>query len=283
MSWSRFKFYCREVSRLLERGEELSTAFEKSRNSALSKEFGPELKPYGVQFAIISSVMTGRLSIEEVKSALKIYDGLDIQELIHKPSRIRRVGIYIGYLTFMYFLFSGIYSVYVIPEALTMFETLGTPPPSQFLWFVENWSYMTVAIIFLLFFTFLISRNINSMFEYKVGMEGSLVYRFFISNKIKKSHQRLMSLLRTPLELSKSDNDGVNDHIVQYYISESYSDTEIAQSLSLVIGENVSQLLMLSESYLQRIYVVVVLLIVFSIYQFVSSAYIPLFLLGTVA
>ncbi|MBN4081990.1 hypothetical protein JYT10_00620 [Beggiatoa alba] len=282
MNWSRFKFYCNEVSRLLEKGEEVIPAFKSAKASVLSREFGPELNPQEIQASIFASLKNEGYTNEEVKEALKIYDGLDVSELVHKPSRIRRVGIYIGYLTFMYFVLSSIYFVYVIPQTVSMFEAMEIPAPESFIWFVNNWATILIIVMTLLVGALLVSKKIKEIFEYRNGVERSIIYRFMLPEKIKSRYEKLTSLIHLPLYIAKKESDGINDHIVQHYDSEKYSSKEISDSLSILINENVNNLLSHSESYMRRIYVVVAILVIFSIYEFVSSAYAPLFVMGEV-
>lgn len=282
MNWNRFKFYCNEVRRLLVKGEETVSAFERAKVSVLSKEFGPELNPQEIQTSIFVSLTTEDYTKEEVQEALEIYDGLDVSELAHKPSRIRRVGIYIGYLTFMYFVLSSIYFTYVIPQTISMFEAMEIPAPESFMWFVDNWSAVLIIVMSMLVGAFLVSKKIKEIFEYKKGVENSIIYRFMLPKKIRSRYERLTSLIRLPLHIVKNRGDGSNDHIIQYYHAEKYSSREISDSLSILINENVNLLLSHSESYMRRIYVVVAILVIFSIYEFVSSAYAPLFVMGEV-
>ncbi len=282
MNWSRFKFYCNEVPRQLKSGNEVISAFECAEASIISKEFGAELKPHGLQASIITSLKSNNYANEEAKVALQIYDGLDVSELAREPSRIRRVGIYIGYLTLMYFVLSSIYFVYVIPQTVSMFETMDIPAPESFLWFVDNWSTILIIIMALLVGIFLVSQKVKEMFEYKKGIESSIIYRLLLPKKIKLQYEKLISLIYLPLHIASNKCDGVNDHIIQHYHSEKYSTAEISDSLSILINENVNNLILLSESYMRRIYVVVALLVIFSIYEFVSSAYAPIFVMGEV-
>ena len=282
MSWSRFKFYCNEVSRLLERGEEIIPAFESAKNSVLSKEFGPELKPHEIQASILSSLKNDGYTAYEVKEALRIYDGLDVSGLLHKPSGIRRVGVYIGYLSVMYFVLSGFYFVYVVPETVSMFEAMGVSVPKNFIWFFDNWAAILMIVASSLVGVLLAGKKVNEMFEYKKGIENSIIYRVVIPKKIKLKYEKLVSLVNLPLCVVKNKNDGVNDHIIQYYCAEKYSATEVSGSLSILMNEAVNELVCRSESYMRRIYVVVAALIIFSIYEFVSSVYAPLFVMGEV-
>ena len=282
MSWSRFKFYCNEVSRLLERGDVVISAFENARNSVLSREFGPELEPQGIQASILTSLKNENYTTEQVKEILNIYDGLDVSGLTHKPNRIRRVGIYIGYLTFMYFLFSGIYYFSVIPQTISMFEVMEIPVSDVSMWFVNNWMVVFIIIMTLLVGALLVSRKIKEMFEYKEGVESSIIYRLMFPKRVKTRYGKMISLICLPLHIAGRESDGINDHIVQHFQAEKYSCQEISNSLSVLINENVSALLEQSESYMRRIYIVVAVLIIFSIYAFVSSAYSSLFAMGEV-
>jgi hypothetical protein len=128
----------------------------------------------------------------------------------------------------------------------------------------------------------LISTVIKEMFDYKIGMKESVLYRFLIPGGLKARYEKLTSLLLLPLHVVKNNNDGINDAVIEYYSKEKYQAKEISDSLSILIGENVNNLTGKSESYMRRIYVVVAILIIFSIYMFITSAYAPLFSMGEV-
>jgi hypothetical protein len=267
---------------MLEKGEEVIPAFESAKASVLSKEFGAELKSHHIQSLILTSLVYDGYTKDEVKEALKIYNNLDMSVLMQKPSRIRRVGVYIGYLTIMYVVLSGMYFVYVIPQVLSMFEAMEIPAPDIFTWFTGNWTTILIFVLAALIVALLVSTIIKEMFDFKKELEKSVVYRLFLPKSIKAKYKKLISLLRFPLHIVKKQNNGINDAIIQYYLNEKYQSTEISDSLSLLISESAISLLILSESYIRRIYVVVAILIIFSIFAFVSSAYIPLFSMGEI-
>jgi hypothetical protein len=266
----------------MERGEDLIPAFNQAKSSVISKEFGPELKPQEIGGSIFTMLKYEGLSNDEVKTALKIYSELDVSGLSHQPNRIRRVGIYIGLLAFTYFVLSGINLIFVIPQTVSMYEAMATPLPENLKWFVDYWAAVLIVIMTLLTGALLISNKVKELFEYKKGVEDSMVYRFMLPKKIKSRYERLISLIHLPLYIVRNKNDGINDHIIEHYHTKEYSHNEISDSLSLIINENANHLLLQSESYLRRIYIIVAILILYSIFQFVSSIYAPIFAMGEV-
>ncbi len=282
MSWGRFKFYCNEVGRLLDRGEEVIPAFEKAKKSVLSEEFGKELETTKIQESIFTSMKKNDYSKKQVREALRIYDALDISGLTENPSKVRRVGIYIGYLSLMYFMFSGTYLIYVIPRMESIFDSMGIPPPENFTRFMDNWVLILILVMLLLLLAFLVSKKLKDMFEFKNGVENTFIFRFFLPKKMKIKYKNIRSLICLPLRVCCRSEDGVNDKIVEHYCSEAYRPEEVASSLAILINENMRSLILLAESFIQRIYVIVAVLIIYTIYEFLSSAYTPLFVIGEV-
>jgi hypothetical protein len=282
MSWSRFKFYCIEVLRQLERGQDVMPAFEDVRASLISAEFGVELKPREIQSFILESLKKDGYTTEEVKAVLGIYNNLDLSALIHKPSRIRRVGVYIVYLTFVYFVLSGLYAVYVIPNMSLLFESMEIPAPENFVWLASHWTTLLIVVFSVLIVALLVSETIKQLFDYKVDIEKSVLYRLLLPVSLRARYEKVTSLLRLPLHVVKNKSDGINDEIIQYYFKQKYQAKEISKSLSILVDENVSNLVILSEAHMRRIYVVVAILIIFSIIEFVVSAYAPLFTMGEI-
>ncbi len=282
MSWSRFKFYCNEVGRLLDKGEEVIPAFEKAKKSVLSEEFGEELEVTKIQESIFTSMKKNGYSKSQVRNALRTYDALDISGLAENPNKVRRVGIYIGFLSLMYFIFSGIYLVYVIPGLESMFDSMGVPPPENFTRFVDNWALMLVFVMFLLLLALLVSKKLRDMFEFKNGVENTFIFRFLLPKKMQIKYKKVRSLICLPLSVCRRVEDGVNDKLVEHYCSEDYRPEEVANSLAIIINENMRNLIFLAELFIQRIYVIIAVLIIYTIYEFLSSAYAPLFVMGEV-
>ncbi|MFC3149820.1 hypothetical protein ACFOEK_02135 [Litoribrevibacter euphylliae] len=261
----------------------MKSAFAQAESLDIATQFGPELKAGGLASSIIASCKNDDLTHEGAKQALDLYKGLDVSVLTHKPSRIRRVGVYIGFLTLMYLILSGIYLTYVIPQNLAMFEVMDIPTPARFMWFVNNWAIISVVIILILIGAFLISKTIKDMFDYDRDMESSWVYRFLLPKRMREEYEKLISLMHLPLFIGKNVKDGINDQVIEYYQSDGMSTADVSQSLSLLMREHLSNLIAYCESYMRRIYVVVAILIVFTIFEFIVSAYTPLFVMGDVS
>ncbi len=277
MNWRRFKHQCHEAARLLDKGETIGPALEKAKISPLLKELGPESKKDSLQASLLASLENGNYSENEAKSALKIYAELDVSELAHKPNRIRRVGIYLLYLATLFFVIGCIYLLYVVPTTLSFYEAMHTPLSSDFVWFVNNWYLIFIAVLSLFVLVFLVTRKVKHLFDYRDDVIGTGIYRWILPGKLRSSHERLISLIRLPLQCVKN---GSEDPVAQYYRSEKYIEKEVAESLSMLMGEALGESVLRAESYLRRIYVVIAILIILSIAEFVSSAYGSLFSIG---
>ncbi len=280
MNWSRFKYYCLEVRRRLDQDQAVKVAFDSAKGSVLAKTLGEELKPNTLPNAILTELKNSNVAPVAIKQAVEVYHGLDFTMLSAEPSRIRRVGIYITYLSFMYLVFSSIYSVFVIPSSLAMIESLNLEAPESFTWFAQFWNVLALLIFGLLLCAFLISRKLKALFEYRHGVERSLVYRVLLPRKLKSDYELLITLLRLPLALSQSDDAAGASELVAYFRKEHYSSKEMSDCLSLLLNTNLQRVLVAAETYLRRLYVTTTVLVIFSIFIFISSAYAPIFMIG---
>lgn len=283
MSWSRFKFYTSEMSRLLKQGKGAADAYLDAQNSTLSKEFGPELKPNKLQSKIIGELKQSKLPSDQAVRALEIYKALNLTDLAQKPNRLRRVGIYIGYLTFAYCAMSAVYFSSVFPNISAIFDEVDIPASDRYLWFADNWGIIVAVVLCLLLLAFSISKKISDLFEFKSGVEQSFLYRALLPKKIKTEYEYLLSLIWLPLDIAKESSVTQSAHLIKPYSDAKYSNTEIAESVSILLSEKLSSLISRSESYMRKIYVVIAVLVVASIYEFVGSIYTPLFSMGKIA
>jgi hypothetical protein len=163
-----------------------------------------------------------------------------------------------------------------------MLEVMEIPAAENYTWFAGNWATIVIVVLCILITALMVSEVIKKMFDYKTGMEESVLYRFLIPGGLKARYEKLASLLRLPLCIVRNRGDDANDEIIHYYLNEKYQTKELSNSLSNLIGENLNHLIVMSESYMRRIYLVVAILIIFSILTFVTSAYAPLFAMGDI-
>jgi hypothetical protein len=279
MNWRRFKHQCHEAARLLDKGEKIGPALTKAKTSPLLKELGPEPRPNSLASSVLASLEKGNYSEDEARSALNIYAGLDTSELAHKPSRIRRIGIYLLYLTFIYFIIVSIYMLFVVPQTISFYESLSAKPSHHFIWYVNLWYLEIVGIVTLFIIAFLVTRKIKHLFDYREDILDSFLYRWLLTRRLRSSYEHLFTLIQLPLRFVKKMDD---NRIVQHYLSEGYSEKEIADSLSILLGETADVLIARSEFYIRAIYVVMAVLIILSIYGLASSVYTSIFSLGAV-
>ncbi|MGY5449594.1 hypothetical protein ACVFI8_01370 [Agarivorans sp. MS3-6] len=280
MNWNFFKFYSNELLRKLSSESEVTSAIKIVDNTQIINEFSVEKNSNNLITKIISTIQSKEFSKEDAEKVLKIYSQLDVSELDCKPSQLKRVGVYIGYLAVVFFVMSSIYMIFVVPQALEMFDSFNFGAPEEFVWFVNHWGAIFSGISSLIFISILINLKIKKMFEYQVGVSKSLIYRMLIPGGIKTKYQKLISLILLPIFLVKSKKDGISDDIIDHFNNESFNEMEITETLSLLINDNVNNLVLLSEAYIRRVYIVVAVLIVFCIFKFVSSVYAPIFVLG---
>ena len=286
MNWSRFKFYCIDVSRRLEQAQPVAQAFTQASSSVLATELGSEPKRQDISHTLLAQLKSGEYSASEVQQALAIYQQLDCSALSQQPSRLRRFGIYLGYLILMYFILTSVYAIFVIPVALELFEMSNMPAPSSFLWFAAHWASLGGLVLLLLVGALLLSLQVQALFQYRTGIEKSMIFRWLMPKSIKTRYAQVLALLHLPLGLAKPHADIAAlqscEKMLQYLRQEAYSMSEVSGLLSLMLSEQLSALQSAAETLLRRIYIAIAIVMIFSIYMFISSGYAPLFMMGEI-
>lgn len=287
MNWSRFKFYCLDVHRRLAQGQAVAQAFDSAQQSVLAHHLGPDLRANTVPGVLMTALKNAN-SAAAVKQSVEIYQALDFSELTAKPSRLRRVGIYITYLSVLYLLFSSIYAVFVIPKMFEMVADLALTLPDSYLWFAKFWNFFALLIFGLLLMVFLINRTLNHLFEYRHQAEQSWQYRLLLPRTIKQHYAALLALLKLPFVLYHAEaaaqeaagGSEASSEFVSYFQTEQYSPQTMADCLALLLQAHLENLVHAAETYLRRLYVTITLLVISSIFMFISSAYAPIFMMG---
>ncbi len=281
MSWERFHFYCRDIKKLLENGLDVETSYEKSRNNSVSEEFGEPIKSGTVSDAILRELSsTSRDKKGAVEKAFEIYGKLNFSMLHGGPNKLRRVNVYLSYLVITFLFMSAIYMNFVTPVFESFFESMDLPAPSSFVWFSDNWWLIIVSISICLAFSLLLSMKINGIFKFDKTDDTSVIYKYFIPGRLKEKHKKIIWLVNLPISISEIKNSSEENYLINYFKNNNHTNSEIASELSILITNNMRDLVLYSESFIQKIFVTIALLIIFGIFQFLSSAYAPIFVMG---
>ena len=97
MSWERFGFYCRELSRT-KGNENLKEKLTQIEKDSLAQEYGAPIKIGSLQQELLNKVFTtDKPQDNQSINGLNIYGEIDYNILQDKPNLTKRIGIYLAY------------------------------------------------------------------------------------------------------------------------------------------------------------------------------------------
>lgn len=174
----------------------------------------------------------------------------------------------------------SIYQGFVVPQFMKFFESMDLSAPISFIWFSNNWKAVISFIALCLIFSILINREVGKLFNFDNNSNKSLIYKYFIPRKLKEKHKHIIMLLNLPMILSGVREISEDHLLVSHFKNNQYTNLDIANEVSILITKNMREFVVFSESFVQKIFISIALLIIFAIFHFISSAYTPIFVMG---
>ncbi|MCO7223430.1 hypothetical protein [Pleionea sp. CnH1-48] len=274
MSWTRFQYVCRRYSLR----ENPQTTLEQVRQELDQDPVTDFYGSSGQNRYLINMLyqQANQLAIDKVDSMAKLYGNLKFNDELVATQKMNIMIAYLGLVSFVFFFVSVIYQIYVFPNFFELFESLDIAMPYETLFFVQNWLVISSGIFLFIAFVFLSCLRIRALNEFRQTASQHWLDKLCIPKSIRSAQSELLDVLLYPLQ-SKSSNPLIRQHLGRY------STDALQAEIEVLVQRKSSQLIRSSEAYLNKLILVVVILIVGSIYLFLSSAYAPIFILGETA
>ena len=277
MTWSRFHFLCREMNEHLQTSESPSVAFEHASQCEAIHWYGPAPKKRSLQFKL-EDRLKNTASREKALIATSTYGALDFSEPIKALDKTKRAHIYLSYVTGIYLLASTVYMTKVIPAFMAMYENLDFPVSDDMAWYVDHWNVITATIALVLCLSILSSHTMKRISCLTIEPARSLLFRLLMPSKIKASYQQLLSLMNYPIDYDEDDNE-LYRHLNQFI----HNPGRRHQEITAILNHEKQVLQRRLEAYTTLLLTISGVVIIYSIYFFISSAYQPLFTLSSVS
>jgi len=242
--------------------------------------YGEQLKPGSVPYTLITSL---RLLIDPQKATkiTEIYGRLDFSSILREPPRLQILTLYLTFISLVFALLCSLYQIMIIPQFLSLFETFNISPPSHIIWYSNYWYLLLLIVMFMLGIAFAVGIHLKRLFKLSLPT-NKLFYRILIPKRIRDVYLNIIDIINYPLA-DKMEPYGHNNSLITRTLSEAEkSGSDLSIEIQVLLrrqGENLSQL---SEHYIQSIIVATSILIIVSIFLFLSSAYAPIFVIGEV-
>lgn len=284
MFWGRFHYLCRKYNQLNSTGSDLpdtnfSSVLSDARTRKSTDLYGSKISEKSIADEILT-VLERSDDIELISKSTSIYAAVNFDRSFEEPVKLRRVITYLSFLTVMYIWVSLIYRIFVMPQFLSMFESLEVPLPDLFAWYMNYSSYMIAVVVVLLLAMMCLLYQIRAIYSYKMPGVDSMLYNGLVPASIKNSFSSIIEIVTYPVSKSfegKYQKSGL--------ISAHFHEIE-KSGLNLIV--EIENLLRIESNTLNKkveLFVTVLIslvsvIIVASIVLFLMSAYSPLFIMG---
>ena len=280
MAWDRFHFLCRRYNQLLQSGEVFREAAVQVESTNGVELYGDPLKIDTIQFKLIHSLKAFS-DPQQIKKVTDIYGQLDFSSILDEPPKLRKAKAYIIFVTIVFFIVYVIYHFFVTPVFISMFESFQMAPPDYMVWYVKNW-YLPIVVVFsLIGILFAICYQVNNLYKFKVSSPDSVFYRFFIPGRIKKSYSNIIEIVSFPLSREMNQAEHQKTIISRYLEQVEEAGLNLVTEIHILLRREGKNLAKYTERFVLSMMVVMFILIIVSIFFFLSSAYAPIFMMGS--
>lgn len=279
MTWDRFAYICRKAKGSLKAEESVVECISRIENESSCRLYGEDINRKSLSRNLLNKIG----AIPDKNEAIKVldtYSKIDILQHLAQPLQLKRVTIYLAYVTFIFFIISLIYQFKVTPTFLGLFQSLELPTPTHLLFYRDYWQYFILFIFMVLALSLIIGHTLRGLFKFQQGRENGLILRFFAFSGIRESYLRIIEVLSYPVSSIQSDRASNGSEITDHLSEIAASEMDLAVEMQVLIKIEAMSLLNRCERQMRFILTVVGVTIIVAIFFFLSSAYSPIFIMG---
>ncbi len=279
MNWERFHYICRRTLKELNDNETINECIERIEHSTGSDCYGESVTNNSISKHLLIKIKNKSERTEAVK-ALHIYSEIDFSNLLTEPMHFKRVIIYLLLVFIVFICISGIYHFMVTPAFLDAFKSFELTMPSELVFYQDYWIHIISVILILMLLSLYIGYILKSILTFKINQLDSTVVRFFLFKQIKSSYSKILDAISYPVSVTKSNSQlsSIDEHLNGVEKIGMNLATEI---YSIVEFER-KRLVLQSERLMRILSVLIAIAVISVIFNFVASAYSPMFVLGEI-
>lgn len=278
MTWERFHYVCRRAANSTRDDEPLADTIKRIEQEPGTALYGPA----GAKPLITGQILQDICALErnEVGGVLALYGKLDLAGQLEEPLRFKRVLIYLGYVTFVFSVVAGIYQTRITPNFISTFQTFDIPVPSDMLWFQQYGWHLSMAILIILLLGLLIGYRLRELFSYRLGTRGSFAFKYLTLRSIKTPYLNILEAIHFPLRATALREDMPRSEITAHLEQLESTGMDISREIQELVRREGILLTARCERQMRIITTVMALVIIASIWFFLQSAYLPIFIMG---
>lgn len=276
MSWSKFRFHCRFISKQIASGIRRDTALSNIKNSE-----AVYLYEKGQQSKVKQFMFDKILSIERDDELIKVanvYGEIDFNSVSFDPllrKKYDNFETYLACLLIGYFLIGALYRNFVYPEFISVFQEFGVQTNNMMIDYDFIWVGGLLILVPMLLLTILLNRYIRRFDEFLIVPSQSKWLHYVLPRKLKSQMRLINDILMSPF---REEDNKVTTTL--RWIER--NGLHVPDELNGLIIDKKIELEDYIEKKMSMLTVVVFSVLVFFIYQLLVVMYEPIFRMGEI-
>lgn len=279
MEWRRFHYICRRSHNQLKPGEALKDCIERIETEAGNDYYGNSKQTNTLPYRLLQALKQAP-DAQRAQQALRTYGDLDFSASLSEPLQFKRVMVYLGYVTFIFFVTSNLYQLKVAPALLETFEAMPISAPPTLLGYQGYWSLLSVLVFVLLLSILAIGYRLRLLFSYKTEAHQTLTFRYLTFPKIRRAYTQILEVAAFPVSNCSTYRPAESSGLTQHLQSIERSGMDTSREMQELVRQAGIQLTHSCERQMRMLSVIVSLIIIAAIFKFVANVYAPIFFLG---
>lgn len=278
MEWRRFHYICRRSHNLYNPGDNLKECIERAENDDGARLYGAAETTDTLPYRLLQELKQADPRLAH--TALQTYGQVDFSDALSEPLQFKRVMVYLGYVTFVFFVTSSLYQLKVAPAFLGMMQSMSASTHSAPAVYQANWMIFSLLIFVLLLGVLAIGYRLRALFRYQPGLQQSLSYRLLTPAPARRAYASILEVAAFPASSCRDYQPAQQSSLTAHLTGLAASGMDVSREIQDLIREIGMQLTTSCEKQMRALSVAVSLLIIAAIFFFVASIYSPIFILG---
>lgn len=282
MTWERFHYVCRRAANSARDDEPLTKTIKRIEQEPGTRLYGAKQRKQTVSCEILHGICA-LSDHERARRLLEFYGRLDLAGQLEEPLRFRRVMLYLGYVTLVFSVVTSLYQTKITPNFINAYRNLDIPVPADLIWFMDYGWHLSMVILVILAAGLLIGHQLRQLYRYRQDTQQSLFFRYLTLPGIKRPYLNILGAIHYPMRGAPALPDLPEGAVTAHLQNLEGSNMDLCREIQELVRREGMILTARCERQMRIISTVIALVIIASIFLFLKSAYLPLFILGDIS
>jgi len=282
-TWSRFTYLCRRLQADLHESQTVRECLDYYGNQQAISLY-TEQQPSS---SLAREIEYRLAELPDRTAALKaasIYSRIDIPSNPAVDLQYKRAFLYLIYICVVFSVVSYLYATEVLPGMSKIYTLVDLPVSPGFQKILEYGWVSSVVILLLLVFALLIGFKLQRAFNYAPEFGNDFIVKLFVFPSIRKAHSAIIEALMFPVDSvrdSQWHENGNKQSLVHSHLTGiKLSGMSVASEIETIVVRQSAILSRQCERQIRLLTIAIGLKIVYLLFQFLTTAYIPIFKIG---